>query len=387
MAEIAHLAWYRQGTVSVSDGSTKVTGSGTKFLTAGINQGAAFRIDSRPYAWEIKRVVSDTELELAAPYYGGTISNASYSIDRNHQSTLPADLSARLAKAMGNWEERYDTDMRTITGPSAYDVAVANGFTGTEAQWVESLKAAQEWTTLNNRTEILTYNNAAAHNAFNRGKNLGTAITASQIAAIRDGTFADLYPGDYWTITSYGTIRILGFNIMRVGDTLQGARRKHAAVVSEVGCGRRINATATCEGHILNSELYTERFPTYLTALEAAIGADNIVPFYDEVADSIDDSGNVNHRTTVEACKLFLPSYMNITGNNAIMGNMGWRIAGQVQFPYYRHNNGHFSGRIAENCGTKNWHYIWNFARVLQDSSANNEAFVGETISPCFLIG
>ena len=111
MAETAHLAWYRQGTVSVTDGSTTVTGNGTRFLTAGINQGAAFRIDNRPYAWEIKSVVSDTELELAAPYYGGTVSNASYSIDRNHQATLPADLAARLAKALGNWEARYDLDM------------------------------------------------------------------------------------------------------------------------------------------------------------------------------------------------------------------------------------------------------------------------------------
>ena len=56
-------------------------------------------------------MVSDTELELAAPYYGGTVSNASYSIDRNHQATLPADLAARLAKALGNWEARYDLDM------------------------------------------------------------------------------------------------------------------------------------------------------------------------------------------------------------------------------------------------------------------------------------
>ena len=239
---------------------------------------------------------------------------------------------------------------------------------------------------LDTRTEMLTYNNASAHNAFYRGKNLGQAITAAQIAAIRDGTFADMYPGDYWSIPNYGSLVILGFNVMRVGNSGQGARRNHAAVRGW-DLGRRINATATCEGHILNSELYTERFPTYLTALEAAIGADNIVPFTDEVADSIDEDGNVNHRTTVEACKLFMPSYMNITGNNAIMGNMGWRIAGQVQFPYYRHNNGAFSGRLAENSGTKNWHYIWNNARVLQNSAANNEAFVGESVTPFFLIG
>lgn len=116
MAEIAHLAWYRQGLVSVTNGSTKVSGNGTKFLTAGINAGATLRLDaSGDYALEIDRVVSDTEIQLVKPYVGQSASNQAYSIDRNHQSTLPADLSARLAKAMGNWEARYDLDMQTIT--------------------------------------------------------------------------------------------------------------------------------------------------------------------------------------------------------------------------------------------------------------------------------
>ena len=47
MAETAHTAWYRQGTVTVMNGSTKVSGNGTKFLTAGINPGATFRMDAR----------------------------------------------------------------------------------------------------------------------------------------------------------------------------------------------------------------------------------------------------------------------------------------------------------------------------------------------------
>ena len=81
---------------------------------------------------------------------GQSASNQAYSIDRNHQSTLPADLSARLSKAMGNWEARYDLDMQTITGKSAYELAVENGYTGTLAQWLESLKGAGDYTPLLN---------------------------------------------------------------------------------------------------------------------------------------------------------------------------------------------------------------------------------------------
>lgn len=41
---------------------------------------------------------------------------------------------------------------------------------------------------------------AGAHNSLYRGKNLGTSVTAAQWAAIADGSFTDLYIGDYWTI-------------------------------------------------------------------------------------------------------------------------------------------------------------------------------------------
>ena len=44
--------------------------------------------------------------------------------------------------------------------------------------------------------------NAGAHNAIYRGKNLGNSVTAAQYAAIEAGTFDDMYIGDYWEINS-----------------------------------------------------------------------------------------------------------------------------------------------------------------------------------------
>ena len=43
-------------------------------------------------------------------------------------------------------------------------------------------------------------NNAGFHNSLFRGKNLGTAVTATQWAEITAGTFNDMYIGDYWLI-------------------------------------------------------------------------------------------------------------------------------------------------------------------------------------------
>lgn len=48
--------------------------------------------------------------------------------------------------------------------------------------------------------EDVCADNAGAHNAIYRGKNLGTSVTAAQYAAIADGTFKDLFIGDYWVI-------------------------------------------------------------------------------------------------------------------------------------------------------------------------------------------
>ena len=83
MSELAKTLWYRIGKANVTNGSTKVTGVGTAWSTAGINPGATFRIDGLPYDLEVKRVVSDTEIELAKPYYGTSGTALSYSIDRN----------------------------------------------------------------------------------------------------------------------------------------------------------------------------------------------------------------------------------------------------------------------------------------------------------------
>lgn len=47
---------------------------------------------------------------------------------------------------------------------------------------------------------VAVINSAGAHNAIYRGKNLGTSVTAEQYASIANGSFEDLYIGDYWEI-------------------------------------------------------------------------------------------------------------------------------------------------------------------------------------------
>lgn len=65
----------------------------------------------------------------------------------------------------------------------------------------------------------LLFSNAGAHNAIYRGKSLGNTVTTAQYAAIKAGTFDDLYIGDYWTIGDVN-YRIAAFDYyLNSGDT------------------------------------------------------------------------------------------------------------------------------------------------------------------------
>ncbi len=302
MAETAHTAWYRQGTVTVTNGSTTVSGNGTRFLTAGINPGAAFRTDARgDYACEVASVVSDTEIQLVKPYYGQSASGQTYSIDRNHQSTLPANLSSRLSQAMGNWEARYDTDMATIKGKSAYELAVEEGYVGTVAQWLASLKATTELTALKALVDPLLVHNSGAHNAMYRGNDLGV-FSDAQSAAIRAGTFsgtyggvyADLYPGDYWDFSnvpySYvdendetqsstysGRMRVADCDYyLRAGDS--DFTTHHVVVVPDSNMFTApMNETNTTEGGYVGSKMRTKYLRRAEAIFKACFGENHVL--------------------------------------------------------------------------------------------------------------
>lgn len=72
------MAWHRAGTITVTNGSTTVTGSGTGFIAIQpIGQGL-LAPDGRIY--EITNVASDTSLTISPAYLGSTASGQSYAI-------------------------------------------------------------------------------------------------------------------------------------------------------------------------------------------------------------------------------------------------------------------------------------------------------------------
>lgn len=72
---------------------------------------------------------------------------------------------------------------------------------------------------------------AGFHNSIWRGISLGTSLTSTQSAAITNGTFTDLFLGDYWTINDV-VWRIMGFDIfLSCGDNLLSSH--HIVVVPD----------------------------------------------------------------------------------------------------------------------------------------------------------
>lgn len=91
------MTWYAQNTVTVTNGSATVTGSGTGFIT-NVSIGEGFiGPDGRTY--EITNVVSDTSFTIKPNYLGSTASGQSYLIlpARGRIADLIAETSSLLA--------------------------------------------------------------------------------------------------------------------------------------------------------------------------------------------------------------------------------------------------------------------------------------------------
>lgn len=145
---------------------------------------------------------------------------------------------------------------------------------------VERLAADEE------SLEPLNYDGAGAHNAIYRGKNLGTAFTAAQSAAIRDGSFKDLYIGDYWTIN--GTVyRIADFDyFLRSGDTECTAH--HAVIVPDVNMdNQKMNDTNVTTGAYIGSKMYTTNMAAAKAKIKADFGSTHILAHREYLANAV----------------------------------------------------------------------------------------------------
>lgn len=118
--------------------------------------------------------------------------------------------------------------------------------------------------------------NAATHNMVYRGKALGGSVTSEQWAAIKAGTFKDLYLGDYWSIGGMNYI-IAAFDYWyKCGDT--ACNTHHAVVIPRSQLYTyKFNPTNTTEGGYVGSDLYKNGLTQAKTTFNTAFGSAHIL--------------------------------------------------------------------------------------------------------------
>ncbi len=118
--------------------------------------------------------------------------------------------------------------------------------------------------------------NAGAHNSFYRGKDLGTAVTAEQWAAIAAGTFEGLYIGDYWTINNINW-RIAAFDYYYQTGDLPCDRHHVTLVPDSLLYAHVMNDTDVTTGAYVGSKMYTNGLTQAKNMINSAFGTDHIL--------------------------------------------------------------------------------------------------------------
>lgn len=165
-------------------------------------------------------------------------------------------------------ETKKVTELSAIATPASGNLIPIHDGTGLRAITFANLQSKVN-EPVNTKVAPLLFNNAGAHNAIYRGKNLGTSVTAAQYAAISAGTFEDLYIGDYWVINSVNW-RIAAFDYyLNCGDT--SCTKHHVVIVPDTCLYNHVtNDTTITTGGYVGSKMYTEGLEQAKTTIKAA---------------------------------------------------------------------------------------------------------------------
>lgn len=153
--------------------------------------------------------------------------------------------------------------------------------------------------------------------AIYRGKSLGSAVTEAQWAAIKAGTFEDMYIGDYWTIGGV-VYRIAAFDYYyKTGDT--SCKTHHITLVPDGNMYTHVmNDTNITTGAYVGSKMYTEGLTQAKTTINSAFGEAHVLNHRQYLQNAVTDgyaSGGSWYDSTVE-----LMTEQNVYGGK-VFGN------------------------------------------------------------------
>jgi len=124
------MAWYRDGTVRVTNGSATVTGTGTLWgdNKQGIGPGQMLLVPAAGtvQVYEILRVDSNTQLTLKDNFVGTTSAASVYAIPSFYTDSVP-DFARRLSAQLSYYQSQMDGWQQIMTGNGSVTLTAPNG--------------------------------------------------------------------------------------------------------------------------------------------------------------------------------------------------------------------------------------------------------------------
>lgn len=190
---------------------------------------------------------------------------------------------------------------------------------------------------------------AATHNSVFRGQNLGN-LTATHIANIQNGTFKDMFIGDYFQINDSNYV-IAGINTKHLhGDNMQlgnhlllmpdrFSKSEDGTVLRSNGKDTHyMNDTDTTAGGFAGTKLYKTIMPSIQKKLEADFG-NHLLNFREYISTHVDDSGASDQGEWVDA-KLGIPNEVMVYGTTLNGNNKNGSVYNigddDTQLPLFR---------------------------------------------------
>lgn len=160
-------------------------------------------------------------------------------------------------------------------------------------------KATNGWLSSPDENQNI-YEGAGYHNSVYRGRNLGYRVTDEQYSQIKNGTFNDLFIGDYWRINEKNW-RIAAFDYYYNSGGIEACTTHHVVIVPDnsLVIGEQMNATGTTSTGYYGSKMYSENFGSngeIVRWIESIFEPEHIMEHYTRLTNKVTD-GNPTDST------------------------------------------------------------------------------------------
>ena len=248
------MAWYKSGTCSVTNGSPTVTGTGTAWVD-NVRIGSDGFVGPDGLLYEILKVVSSTEITLAAAYKGTTASSGGYAIAPIQGYTK--ELADKAAALIDQFSDAEATAASSASAAASSATAAAS-----------SASAASTSETNAKNSETNAASSAAA--AATSETKIAAAVTQAVTQAVADAKLAAHPVGSlYWSTQSTDPASLFGGTWEQVKDRF----------VLAAGDSYAVGATGGEATHTLSiSEMPTHSHSIRLNTEGAGNGYGGYVP-------------------------------------------------------------------------------------------------------------